>query len=337
MKLSRWLLPAALVALMATAAGCKKEETKEYKSLSGDLSLELPAFVQVGYTKTFMIDTLMTLSCPDGHSIGYYFTDPVTSARDALVTADGVIKKHHYTFTATDKLEDQKLMLTAFIPVSTGYSGQTANATFTIVRSGLDGNGSITGFDAAASAGTVKDARDGREYSYTNIGDLLWLRQNLAWAGAGRPFWDCAAMSDIFGRYYTWEEAQTACPAGWRLPTDAEWTGLKEGAEAGKDIYGLAGQLMADLYFNGDRLWEYWREVKITDALGFSAIPAGYAGVGGGVSDFKGTYSYAAFWTANEEGDLAICRYFQESRDIVYRGKMSKTGFACPVRCVKEK
>ena len=77
--------------------------------------------------------------------------------------------------------------------------------------------------------------------------------------------------------------------------------------------------------------------MKITDAFGFSAIPAGYAGVGGGVSDFKGTYSYATFWTATEEGDLAVCRYFQESRDIVYRGKMSKTGFACPVRCVKEK
>lgn len=335
MKLSRWLLPAALVAVLSVTAGCKKEQATSSKSLEGSITLDLPAFVQVGYTKTFMIDTLMTVTCPDDDPVGYYFTDPDTSKRDTLVTSDGTFLKHHYTFTAADKRESQTLTLTAF--VKSGYYSTSGSAKFTIVRSGLDGKGSVTGFDTMASTGRFVDARDGRTYYYTRIGDLDWMRHNLAWEGAGRPYWDCAAVSDIFGRYYTWEEAKTACPEGWRLPTDAEWTALKAGAEAGKDIAGLAGQLMGNLYFNGDRMWEYWRDVKITDKFGFSAIPAGYAANSGSVNDFQGTYAFAAFWTADEESDMAVCRYFQMSKDIVYRGRMSKQDFAASVRCVKER
>ena len=335
MKLSSWLLPAALVAVLAVTPGCKKEQAKSYKNLEGDITLDIPVFVQVGYTKTFMIDTLMTVTCPDGDPVGYYFTDPDTSKRDTLVTADGEILKHHYTFTAVDKRESQTLSLTAF--VKSGYYSTSGSAKFTIVSSGLDGKGSLTGFDLKAFSGRFVDARDGRSYYYTKIGDLDWMRHNLAWEGAGRAYWDCAAISDIFGRYYTWEEAKTACPEGWRLPTDAEWTALKEGAEAGKDIAGLAGELMGDLYFNGEKMWEYWREVKITDKFGFSAIPVGYATNGGNVSDFQGAFAFAAFWTADEENDKAVCRYMQMSKDIVYRGGMSKQDFAASVRCVRER
>ena len=151
MKLSRWLLPAALVAVLSVTAGCKKEQATSSKSLEGSITLDLPAFVQVGYTKTFMIDTLMTVTCPDGDPVGYYFTDPDTSKRDTLVTSDGTFLKHHYTFTAADKRESQTLMLTAF--VKSGYYSTSGSAKFTIVRSGLDGKGSVTGFDTMASTG----------------------------------------------------------------------------------------------------------------------------------------------------------------------------------------
>lgn len=334
MKLNRWLLPAALVAALAVAGGCKKESTETKESLSGEITLTVPAVVEVGYTKDYMIDTLMTLSCPDGSPIGYYFTDPDTNTRDTLVNADGTFRKHIYTLTVADKRESQTLTLTAFMAKDSKYAGQSGTATFLIVRKGLDEQGSLTRFNAAASAGSFKDARDGREYYYCTMNGLSWMRHNLAWTGAGVPTWGCVAMNDIFGRYYTWEEAQTACPEGWRLPTDAEWTALQEGAQPGKDIKGLAGRLMGDIYFNGDRLWEYWREVRITDEFGFSAIPAGYANLGG-ASDFRGQYTYAAFWTADEEDGDGVCRYIYQSKDIVYRGKMSKTDFAASVRCVR--
>ncbi len=335
MKLNRCLIPAVLTAVLAVAGGCKKEEDTNRKTLPGEITLEMPAFVQVGFTKTFSIDTLTTVTCPDGYPVGYFFTDSETGKRDTLVTMDGTVRKRTFTLSVKDSLTTRTLSLTAFVNPDAKYGSKTGTASFIVVKSGLDGDGSITNFDVIPSAGSVKDTRDGRKYYYAEIGGRQWLRQNLAWEGAGLAFKDCNVMSDIFGRYYTWEEAQTACPEGWRLPTDADWTALQADAEPGKDIFGLAGKLMGDLYFNGARMWEYWRDVRITDAFAFSAIPAGYAVVDGDYFDNQALYGYAAFWTADEADGQGVCRYISEDRDIVYRGCFSKTEFAASVRCVR--
>jgi len=334
MKLNNILLPALLVAALAILPGCKKENT-ETKTLSGYLSVELPPYMGGGETKTFMIDTLMTLICPDGETIGYYFRDETTQSNDTLVTADGKILKHYYTYTAPSTKGDAKLTLAGFMGKDSKYSGFSTSYTTTVVFPGFSGSGSITGFDKEGSW-TYRDFRDGRTYYCSIIGDLFWMRQNLAWDEAGVPFEGCGVMTDVFGRYYTWEEAQTACPNGWRLPTDAEVVALQENAAASKDIPGLAGKLMADLYFNDTRMWEYWRDVKITDELCFSAIPVGYGLVAEGSYDFQGDFKYAVFWTSDEEDGYGICRYIYQNKDIVYRGRMSKTDFVAPVRCVME-
>ena len=334
MKWYRWLLPAALAAL-AVFPGCKKNNDTETKYLDGYLSVSLPPFVQAGYTKTFSIDTLMTLSCPDGDPIGYYFRDSFTGKSDTLVSAAGVILKHTYTLSAPDSLTTQTLTFGAFTPEESVYTGSSVSVSFTVVRPGWDGKGSITAFDAGTSDSFI-DGRDGTRYYYTSAGGRDWMRQNLAWTGAGRPYADCRAMKDIFGCFYTWEEAQHACPEGWRLPSDADWKALQADAGEDRDLRGLAGKLMGDLYFNGTKMWEYWREVKITDELGLSAMPVGYATVSDGESSFDGLYAYAAFWTGDEADGQGVCRYIYQDKDVVYRGLMSKTDFAASVRCVRE-
>ena len=330
MKLYKILLPAALAAILVALPGCKKEDT-ETKLLEGYINLFMPHFMQAGESKTFQIDTMMTLTCPDGLPIGYYFYDADSNLRDTLVTADGVIRSHYFTYTAPYKTETLSLTFGGFVAPNSNYSNSVATANFIVVIPGLSGDGSITHFDKATS-NTFKDDRDNKEYYYTAIGGQDWMRQNLAWEGAGRPFDDCNSMTDVFGRYYSWEEAQTACPDGWRLPTDADWAALQTGAEAGKNIVGLAGKMMGDLYFNGNKMWEYWREVKISDEFLFSAMPAGYC-VG---NIFDGLHTYAAFWTSDESEGLGVCRYIYQDKDIVYYGRMSKTDFAASVRCVRE-
>ncbi len=332
MKLHRILLP-VLSAAVALTAGCKKSNP-ESKTLDGYLVLSVPAYMEAGETKSFQIDTLMNLSCPDDEPIGYYFKDGTTSESDTLVTADGVIRKRDYTFTAPAQVGSASLTLGAFMPAGSLYSAVSATVYTTVVCRGITG-GSITGFDKTGPR-PFTDWRDGREYYYDLIGDLYWMRQNLAWEESGRAYDGCEVMTDVFGRYYTWEEAQFACPFGWRLPTDAEWTALQDGAEADKDIAGLAGRLMGNLYFNGERMWEYWRDVQITDEFRFSAIPVGYAEVAGAGAEFSGLFSYAAFWTADESDGQGICRYIYQDKDIVFRGRMSKTDFAASVRCVRE-
>lgn len=336
MKLYRCLVPAVLVLGFALTTGCKKEEETTSESLTGTLRLTLPEFVEPGYTKTFMIDTMMTVSRSDKGPIGYRFVDPVTSIPDTLVSADGVIRKHYYTFTASGSLESQTLTFYAFTDADAPYYGTSASGKFTIVKPGVGSGTSITNFDTKSSVKPVVDPRDGHSYYWTIIGGNIWMRQNLAWAGAGKPYHLCEAMTGVFGRYYTWEEAQTACPEGWHLPADAEWTSMMTGAAPKKDLPGLAGRVMADLYFNGDKMWEYWREVPISDELLLSVMPVGYATIGEGDYSFSGLNTYAAFWTADEEDGLGVCRYIFHNKDIVYRGKMSKTEFAASVRCIAD-
>lgn len=335
MKFSRWFILAALVCLAVAQLGCKKTEEEEYYYMDGTLTLSMPGYLEPGYTKTFLIDTLMTKSRSDGGTIGYCFRDAAAGVSDTLVTADGVIRHHSYTFTAPGEISTNTLALTAFVDADSKYYSSSASVSYTIVIPGLDGKGSITNFDAGES-GTFTDERDGREYYVLDGEKLSWMRQNLAWSGAGVTYRRNAAMNDIFGRYYTWGEAQTACPEGWRLPTDAEWTALDPSATAGRDISGLAGKVMADLYFNGTKMWEYWREVRITDQLGLSIMPVGYASIADENYTFEGLYSYAAFWTADEVDGAGICRYIYQAKDVVYRGRMSKTDFAASVRCVRD-
>ena len=335
MKLYRWLLPAALILGFVLLGGCKKKEDAESKSLTGTLSLSFPAYVNPGYTKTFLIDTLMTLSRSDLGTIGYRFVDPDTGVADTLVTADGVIRHHEYTVTAADKTGSQTLTLYAFVPDGAGYYGKSVSSAFTIVKPGWGEGASISNFTVDPDA-IILDERDLYPYHVTYAGGLLWTRNNLAWEGAGAAYQRCEAMSGIFGRYYTGEEARTACPEGWRLPTDAEWTALDGEAAPGKDLPGLAGRVMGDIRFNGTKMWEYWREVPITDALNLSAMPVGYATVAGKDYTFDGLYKYAAFWTSDEADGLGVCRYIYHDKDIVYRSLMSKTDFAASVRCVRE-
>lgn len=99
--------------------------------------------------------------------------------------------------------------------------------------------------------GIFKDPRDNREYRTVVIDDQEWFADNLNY-GSGAD-----------NHLYSWEEARTACPEGWHLPTTNEWQQLfqfagREG-EAYKRLADADG--FASFYGNND--------------LGFSAT-AGY-------------------------------------------------------------
>ncbi len=330
----------ALLAAVLTLPGCKKDSEDSKSYLSGSLSLNLPTYVAPGYTKTFKVDTLMTLSRSDGGTIGYYFKDPATAAYDTLVLADGTVRSEYYSFEVPDTLGNLSLTFGAYT-TDGKYYGSSKSATFTVVKAGLDGDGSITGFTRTESDGSFIDARDGREYCYINIDGTDWMRQNLAWEGAGTAYGGCDVMSDIFGRYYTWEQALTACPEGWTLPSDEDWVALGRkfgsNAAAGEDIEGLAGKVMENLYFNGTRMWEFWRDVKITDKARLSVMPSGYVTMSGSEDyEYSAIYKYAAFWTSDMVGKEAVLRYIYQDKDIVFCDPVSATDFGATVRCVRK-
>ncbi len=94
---------------------------------------------------------------------------------------------------------------------------------------------------------SVTDA-DGNIYDVVRIGTQLWMKENVkttkwpdgtiinlvktefTWASLSVTTkaycWlnDNIANKDIYGALYTWAAAQGACPTGWHVPSDAEWT-----------------------------------------------------------------------------------------------------------------
>ncbi|SIO45430.1 FISUMP domain-containing protein [Fibrobacter sp. UWB11] len=190
--------------------------------------------------------------------------------------------------------------------------------------------------------GSVTDSRDGRLYKTVTIGKQTWMAENLNYATVGsfcyqNEYRNCAK----YGRLYTWASAvdsvnilratgkecgydrrcsltkpvQGACPAGWHLPTKAEWDTLER-------VAGPVSWLKSkDGWINGNG----------KDVYGFSALPAGD-------KDIDGTYLMgyiAAFWSSSEE-DVTRAWYERMQNDFSspYEFEEKNRGFS--VRCVKD-
>ena len=324
------IIAAAFCAL--TLVSCKKEEettSKEY--LNGSLTFDFPGYLQYGDVvhvvpkggyKKDESDTLFTC----------YWTNPLTEKTDTVrLESDPASKSREFDFEVTvDSLSSFTLSVTI---VAEGYYTKQATAGFTIINPAL-GTGSLKGYDFLSSASTFTDIRDNRKYYYNTVGGKDWMIQNLAWNGSGIAFDNAEPMSDVFGRFYTWTEAASACPSGWHLPSNAEFKALAE-AVAGNEG-SAAGALMVDATFNGDKLWEFWPEVKITNKSRFSALPLGYAVIEGSGAAFRSYKEYAMFWTADASGsDMGIARYIYVDKPAFFSGEYGKESLRANVRCVR--
>jgi len=105
----------------------------------------------------------------------------------------------------------------------------------------------------AQKMGTVMDIRDGQVYKTVEIGNKIWMAQNLNFQTRGS--W-CYLNEDDncrkFGRIYTWnavmdgqtqDKAQGICPDGWHVPTDDDWLALTTEYNKSKDLFegGVSG------------------------------------------------------------------------------------------------
>ena len=195
-------------------------------------------------------------------------------------------------------------------------------------------------FFLSACSESFTDSRDGQSYGVIKIGEQTWMAKNLNYAteSSACPDGDTRNCKRL-GRLYTWAEAKTVCPEGWRLPTKADFEKLiaelfKDGVASSRGDAGAALKAKDGWFKKGNG----------SDALGFKALPAGYRSAVSKADDgavtggkFDGIGGYAYFWSATEDDEfpesLACYLFLSFSSDAASLNAFAKTD-ARSVRCV---
>lgn len=174
---------------------------------------------------------------------------------------------------------------------------------------------------SSSSVGKVKD-RAGNEYPVVQIGEQYWMAENLNYKTEGSACYDDQESNcELYGRLYTWEAAMTACPDGYRLPSQEDYSVL----------WNYANQM------NGgsrpqDVLWVkgHW-DTHANNKTGFSAYPGGR---------WNGSYDQwgreALFWTSTEVNDNKYAFYLMMDDANATVGPSWPKNYRLSVRCVKD-
>jgi uncharacterized protein (TIGR02145 family) len=207
---------------------------------------------------------------------------------------------------------------------------------------------------------------EGYTYSTVVIGEQCWLKENLRttrYANGGfvnlgdgdgyRRFYpnDDAGNVATYGYLYNWAAVMHGstssetnpsgvrgiCPAGWHVPSDAEWTQLTDYVRSrnsylcNDDVNNIAKALASTSGWLSNAIeCHVGNDMGSNNASGFNAFPAG---------SFSGTAAefgqYANFWTATEvDGEYALARYIYNAGSDVQNFDEEKS-YAFSVRCVR--
>jgi uncharacterized protein (TIGR02145 family) len=157
---------------------------------------------------------------------------------------------------------------------------------------------------------SLTDSRDSKKYLIVKDGTEWWMAENLNYRDTGTVYYDndSAAHAAIYGRLYTWTSMmggaassnavpsgiQGVCPAGWHIPSNAEWNNLITDLGGA----GVAGSALKE---TGTTHW-LAPNSDATNVTGFTARPGGMVNPSGTVSVDLGTNAY--FWTTTQSDVL---------------------------------
>jgi len=329
----------AALAFFSAAVSCKDDETEDKDYLNGNLSIE-EGFIRFVSPNQIMKIYPYGITHPEGKDLGLYYKTSIMSTYDTVYFANSSdsrykplpTERHCASFYvyAPDSLDTFSVYAYVYASDYDNYYSSSSSGVFTVV----DPQESIPQISFTAFLPSVTDSRDGTKYNYVTLGGLDWMTRNLSYAGTedyplGSPYKQCVAMQGVLGMYYNWTEAQTACPAGWRLPSSNEWENAAEGG---------AGSMMVDAYFNENKMWEFWPDVKITNTTGLSIIPSGYY-ISSSKNEFTGADAYACFWTSDSspmDPSQGMYRYIYMKENDLKTAVVDKNTVSMCIRCVRE-
>jgi uncharacterized protein (TIGR02145 family) len=169
----------------------------------------------------------------------------------------------------------------------------------------------------------MHDPKDGQYYDTIKVENLWWTARNYAYAGNGL-YWENGSAEQFAGQglFYSWQDAVSNAPAGWRLATQAEWEALRDstGAAAAAGVRNL-------------RTTSGWTANNATqglDTIGFGWPPSGYRNA----TTFQYLGERAGCWRSNgTAGDRVFIASY--SANLSFDNE-STGNYRMPVRYVRE-
>lgn len=333
--------------------------------------------VQVSFT-TGSCATLPTVTTDAVFSIEEYTAESggnVTSDGGGTITARGVCWSTSVNPTVWDDFTKDGSGTGTFGSYMTGLNSYT---TYYVRAYATNSTGTGYGNEVTFKTSTVTDY-DGNEYRIVTIGNQIWMADNLntthyadgssiplvtsdsEWTGIGSDeraycyFNNDKSNGDEYGILYSWGAAsngvsggsdtnpsglQGVCPAGYHLPSDAEYMELEmylgmtqSDAESTGEIRGSAQNVGGKLKETGTARWQAPNEYA-TNESGFTAAAGGYR-----LLDARFWYlpRTALYWTSTSEHPAtAYSRYVHGNAGYVSRYPFDDKRLGFSVRCVKD-
>jgi len=273
----------------------------------------------------------------------------ISSDGEATITARGVCWNTHTTPTIADSKSNNGTGIGSF---SSEMSYLTLNTTYFVRAYATNRNGTFYGNEVSFTTENGVTDADGNVYETVTIGTQTWMARNLrttkyndgtpieylskpeSTAGYSWYMNDITTYGYSYGGLYNWYAVNSGklCPAGWHVPTDAEWQTL---------VTFLGGEYVAGGKLKYSEPY-YWSapNTDATNSSGFGALPGGWSFTLVSSTPDADIYhddiwEYGYWWSATEITSNAWYRSMSYSDGKVARHNVIKKT-QMSVRCIKD-
>jgi uncharacterized protein (TIGR02145 family) len=170
----------------------------------------------------------------------------------------------------------------------------------------------VNGDTPMVGKGEMTDSRDDQTYETIQIGDQIWMAENLKYLPEVSPVtansttvpyyfvygYQGTTVSEAkatdnfktYGALYNWPAALDACPDDWHLPSKEEWTTLINFLGGNAE----GGKMKSTTHWSTPN-------TNATNESGWSGLPGGYRDTYGG-GNFKDLGKYGGWWSDSKGG-----------------------------------